>query len=142
MTRSYGVQCFGILWWRFSYLQRCCVTMFAFVAFTIVRKLGGRFLSSGMPLQRMRRPCAYVVFALYSKLCQHCVALQQCSVSLGCPPSLRFLGLGSPSVPVFFLCFMGLFILLPLAMGAVVGGWGSCWGCWLVSLWVFFRLGV
>ena len=47
-----------------------CVTMFAFVAFTIVREHGGRFLSSGMSLWRMGRPraSAYVptfVFALY-----------------------------------------------------------------------------
>ena len=46
--------------------------MFAFVAFIIVREhrgggAGGRFLSSGMSLWRMRRPCAYVVFALHSK---------------------------------------------------------------------------
>ena len=41
----------------------------AFVAFTIVPEHGGRFLSSGLSLWRMHRPCAYVVFALYSKLC-------------------------------------------------------------------------
>ena len=45
------------------------VTMFVFVAFTIVREHGGRFLSSGTLLWRMRKPCAYVLFALYSKLC-------------------------------------------------------------------------
>ena len=40
------------------------------VAFNIVREHGGRAVeSSGMSLWRMRRPCAYVVFALYSKLC-------------------------------------------------------------------------
>ena len=41
-----------------------CVTMFAFVAFTIVRELEGRFLSSGMSLWRMRRPRAYVVLSI------------------------------------------------------------------------------
>ena len=55
--------------------------MFAFVAFTIVREHGGggggggrRFLSSGMLLWCMRRPFAYAVFALYSKLCWRGVA--------------------------------------------------------------------
>ena len=42
--------------------------MFAFVAFTIVREHEGRFLFSGMSLWRMRKPCAYFVFALCSKL--------------------------------------------------------------------------
>ena len=41
----------------------------AFVAFTIVQEHGGRFLSSGMLLWHMHRPCAYVLFAMYSKLC-------------------------------------------------------------------------
>ena len=69
MTRSYGLGCFGhSLVARWSSVA-LCVTLFAFVAFTIVRERGGRFLSSGMSLWRMRRPRAYVVFALYSKLC-------------------------------------------------------------------------
>ena len=48
--------------------------MFAFVALTVVHEHGGRFLLSGMPLRRMRRPCTDVVFALYSKLCWRGVA--------------------------------------------------------------------
>ena len=69
MTRSYGLGCFWhSLVARWSSVA-LCVTMFAFVAFTVVREHGGRFLSHGMSLWHMRRPCAYVVFALYSKLC-------------------------------------------------------------------------
>ena len=69
MTRSYGLGCFWhSLVARWSSVA-LCVTMFAFVAFTIVHEHGGRFLSSGMSLWRMQRPRAYVVFALYSKLC-------------------------------------------------------------------------
>ena len=50
-------------------LTVCSATMFAFVAFLIVREHGGRFLSSGMLLWRLRRPCTYVLFTLYSKIC-------------------------------------------------------------------------
>lgn len=50
-------------------LAICSITMFAFVAFTIVHEHGGRFLSSGMLLWHMRRSCAYILFALYSKIC-------------------------------------------------------------------------
>ena len=63
-TRSYGLGCFWhSLVARWSSVA-LCVTMFAFVAFTIVRELEGRFLSSGMSLWRMRRPRAYVVFCV------------------------------------------------------------------------------
>ena len=55
--------------------------MFAFVAFTIVREHGGRFLSSGMSLWRMRRPRAYIVFALYSKLSWRGVAWRSSCVA-------------------------------------------------------------
>ena len=33
---------FGILWWHVGCLYHCCVTMFAFVAFTIVHEHGGQ----------------------------------------------------------------------------------------------------
>ena len=96
--------------------------MFAFVAFTIVREHGGRFLSSGMSLWRMRRPRAYVVFALYSKLSWRGMAFQLRSVSLGSPPSL-------PPLSFLFIylviySFRGWFILLPL------GIWPQCDGCY------------
>ena len=48
--------------------------MFAFVAFTIVCERGDRFLSSGMLLWPMRRPCAYVVRVLEALLAWRGVA--------------------------------------------------------------------
>ena len=93
-TRSYGLGCFWhSLVARWSSVA-LCMTMFAFVAFTIVREHGGRFLSSGMSLWRMRRPRAYVVFALYSKLCQRGMAWRSSSVAfllVPLPPSAFFL---------------------------------------------------
>ena len=94
---------FGILWWHVGCLYRCCVTMFAFVAFTIVHEHGGQ-----IPVQR------YVALAHAEAICLRCVcivleallawrgvawrgvawrgvAFQQRSVSLGSPPSLRLL---------------------------------------------------
>ena len=112
---------FGILWQRVGCLQHCCVTMFAFVAFTIVREHGGRFLSSGMSLWSMRRPCAYVVFALYSKLCQHGVAWHSSSLAfllVPLPPSAFFL------IYLVIYSLGGLFILLPL------GFWPQCDRCY------------
>ena len=109
--------------------------MFAFVAFIIVREHGGRFLSSGMSLWRMRRPCAYVVFALYSKLCQRGVAWRSSSVAfllVPLPPSAFFLiylvfyfsGVGS----FYFHWASGLSV-----MGAIVGaGHGGAHG-WVVG---------
>ena len=52
----------------FGGMLAVCSTV-TFVAFTIVQEHGGRFLSSGMLLWRMHRPRAYVLFAMYSKLC-------------------------------------------------------------------------
>ena len=115
---------FGILWQRVGRLQHCCVTMFAFVAFTIVCEHGGRFLSSGMSLWCMWRPCAYVVFVLYLKLCQRGVAW------CGVPVAQRFSWF--PSLPPLSFLFIqlviyssgGWFILLPL------GFWPQCDGCY------------
>ena len=83
------------------------MTMFAFVVFTIVREHGGRFLSSSMSLWRMRRPCAYVVFALYSKLCKHGVAWHSSSLAfllVPLPPSAFFL------IYLFSYLFFGGFV--------------------------------
>ena len=52
----------------FGGILAVCSTV-TFVAFTIVQEHGGRFLFSGMLLWHMHRPCAYVLFAMYSKLC-------------------------------------------------------------------------
>ena len=94
---------FGILWWHVGCLYCCCMTMFAFVAFTIVHEHGGQ-----IPVQR------YVALAHAEAICLRCVcivleallawrgvawrgvawrgvAFQQRSVSLGSPPSLRLL---------------------------------------------------
>ena len=117
--------------------------------------MGDRFLSSGMSLWCMRRPCAYVVFSLYLRLCLRGVAWRGLLVAYRFSwfPSLPQLSWFrvSPSFPLFFSrCFGGLFILLPL------GFWPQCDGCYsgglgagglvarfgLVDLWVFFSLGV
>ena len=123
-TRSYCLGCFGhSLVARWSSVA-LCVTLFAFVAFTIVGEHGGRFLSSGMSLWRMRRPRAYIVFALYSKLCQRGVAFQQRSVSLCSPPSLRFLSY--LFIQLFILSGVGSFYFHWASglsvTGAIVGG--------------------
>ena len=100
--------------------------MFAFVAFTIVCEHGDRFLSSSMSLWYMRRPCVYIVFVLYSKLCHCGMAGHSNSVAFSWFPSLPPLSWFrvSPSVLGFSLCFEGLFILLPL------GFWPQCDGCY------------
>ena len=54
----------GVLWWRVGRLQRCCVTMFAFVVFTIVRELGGQ-----IPVQR------YVALVHAQVMCLRCVGV-------------------------------------------------------------------
>ena len=135
MTRSYGLGCLWHSLVAFGRLQRCCVTMFAFVAFTIVREHGGRFLSSGMSFWHMRRPCAYVVFALYSKLCQRGVAFQQCSVSLGSPSSLRILSY--LFIQLFILSGVGSFYFHWASglsvTGAIVGGWARGGRGWVAG---------
>ena len=55
---------FGVLWWRVGRLQRCCVTMFAFVAFIIVREHGGQ-----NPVQR------YVALVHAQAMCLRCVCV-------------------------------------------------------------------
>ena len=86
-----------------------------------------RFLSSGMSLWYiMRRPYAYIVFVLYSKLCHCGMAWHSNSVAFSWFPSLPPLSWFrvSPSVLGFSLRFEGLFILLPL------GFWPQCDGCY------------
>ena len=123
---------FGVLSWRVGRLQRYCVTMFAFVKFTMIVREHGRQI----PVQR------YVALVHDQAMCLRCVcvalkallvwsgmAFQQHSISLGSPPFLRFL----PSFPFFYYYFLffiffprfgGLFILLPL------GFWPPCDGCY------------
>ena len=55
---------FGILWWRVGRLQRCCMIMFAFVAFTIVREHEGQ-----IPVQR------YVALVHAEAMCPRCVCV-------------------------------------------------------------------
>ena len=55
---------FGILWWHVGCLYRCCMTMFAFVAFTIVHEHGGQ-----IPVQR------YVALAHAEAICLRCVCI-------------------------------------------------------------------
>ena len=55
---------FGILWWHVGCLYRCCVTMFAFVAFTIVHEHGGQ-----IPVQR------YVALVHAEAMCLRCVCV-------------------------------------------------------------------
>ena len=138
-TRSYGLGCFWhSLITRWSSVA-LCVTMFAFVAFIIVREHGGRFLSSGMSLWRMRRPCAYGVFALYLKLCQRGVAwrgipVAKCFSCFNSLPPLSFL-----FIYLVIYSLGGWFILLPLGFwpqcdGCYSGGWAR--GGLMAGLWV------
>ena len=116
---------FGAFWWRVGRLQRCCVTMFEFVAFTIVPEHGGRFVSSGLSLQRMHRPCAFVVFALYSKLCQRGVLVAQ---RFSWFPSLPPLSCFRVSPFVSGVCsfyFHWAFWPYVSVTGAIVGGLGA-----------------
>ena len=115
---------FGILWWRVSRLQCCCMTMFAFVAFTIVCKREGQ-----IPVQR------YVALVHAEAMCLRCVCvvlealLAWCGVLVvqrfswfpSLPPS-AFLVQGLALLPV--RCFGGLFTLLPL------GFWPQCDRCY------------
>ena len=55
---------FGILWWHVGCLYCCCMTMFAFVAFTIVHEHGGQ-----IPVQR------YVALAHAEAICLRCVCI-------------------------------------------------------------------
>ena len=55
---------FGILWWHVGCLYCCCMTMFAFVAFTIVHERGGQ-----IPVQR------YVALAHAEAICLRCVCI-------------------------------------------------------------------
>ena len=55
---------FGILWWHVGCLYCCCVTMFAFVVFTIVHEHGGQ-----IPVQR------YVALAHAEAICLRCVCI-------------------------------------------------------------------
>ena len=144
-TRSYGLKCFWpslVICW-----------LFPFVVFTIVPEHGGRFLSSGMLLWGMRRPCAYVLLVLFLKLCQCGVLVAQYFSWFPSLPLLSWFRV-SPSFPGFFFffpCFGALCILFALGFWPQCdrcysrGGWvrGGLWlGCRLVGLWVFFRLGV
>ena len=144
-TRSYGLKCF----WR----SLVICWLFPFVVFTIVPEHGGRFLSSGMLLWGMRRPCAYILLALYLKLCQCGILVAQHFSWFPSLPLLSWFRV-SLSFPGFFFFFLvsGLcaFYLhwasgfsVTGAIAGVAGCGGGLWlGCRLVGLWVFFRLGV
>ena len=110
--------------------------MFAFAAFTFVCEHEGRFLSSGMSLRPMRRLCAYVVFALYLKLCQRGVAWRSSNVAfllvplpsstyliLGLPPPSRFFPFVSGICSFYFQWASGFSVT-----GAILGGWARGWG--------------
>ena len=128
---------FGILWWHVGCLYRCCVTMFAFVAFTIVHEHGGQ-----ISVQR------YVALAHAEAMCLRCVcivleallawrgvAFQQRSVSLGSPPSLRFLSY--LFISLFFLagvCSFYFHLASGLSVtGVIVGGWAQGARGWVVG---------
>ena len=119
------------------------MTMFAFVAFTIVREHEGQ-----IPVQR------YVALVHAQATCLRCVCVvleallawrgvewRSCSVAFLLVPSpLRFLSLGSPPTSRFFFfrCFGGLFILLHWGSGlsvtgAIVGGWARGARGWVAS---------
>ena len=116
--------------------------MFAFAAFTFVCEHEGRFLSSGMSLRPMRRLCAYVVFALYLKLCQRGVAWRSSNVAfllvplpsstyliLGLPPPSRFFPFVSGICSFYFQWASGFSVT-----GAILGGWIQCDGCYIGGL--------
>ena len=130
------------------------MTMFAFVAFTIVREHEGQ-----IPVQR------YVALVHAQATCLRCVCVvleallawrgvewRSCSVAFLLVPSpYRFLSLGSPPPSRFFFSlFRGFVYFTPLGFwpqcdGCYSGGLGAggSWlGCGVVRLWVFFRLGV
>ena len=127
--------------------------MFAFAAFTFVCEHEGRFLSSGMSLRPMRRLCAYVVFALYLKLCQRGVAWRSSNVAfllvplpsstyliLGLPPPSRFFPFVSGICSFYFQWASGFSVT-----GAILGGWARGWGGGgglVTGLWVGRPVGV
>ena len=127
------------------------MTMFAFVAFTIVREHEGqnsvqRYVAL-VHAQAMCLRCVCVV--LEALLAWRGVAWRSCSVAFLLVPSpLRFLSLGSPPPSRFFFffsLFRGFVYFTPLGDGCYSGGLGAggSWlGCGLIGLWVFFRLGV
>ena len=123
-TRSYGLKCF----WR----SLVICWLFPFVVFTIVPEHGGRFLSSGMLLWGMCGPCAYVLLALYLKLCQCGVLV---ALHFSWFPSLPLLSWFrvSPSFPGFFIFFPRFGALCILF---ALGFWPQCDRCYSRGGWV------